>query len=319
MEQGSAGGRRFHLEIRERPYDLVICIALALILVALVVFVGDSLARQVLGLVFILFLPGYAATAALFPENDQIDTIERIALSFGLSIAIVPLIGLGLNFTPWGIRLDPILASVSAFIAVASLAAWYRRMRLPVDERFAIVLDVDLSMRGMPVVDKALTVGIVVMLVASVVVLAWAVATPKTGERFTQLAILGPGGKAVDYPRNLTVDERATVMVSVKSYEHEVRSYSLMIIITSVADNSTAVGSWGIDWSQTHDLSPNTGIVQNFTLEHLGEYNRTFNFTVTSSGEWKLQFLLYVEGQPLTQESYREVHLWLSVTTGVRL
>jgi len=188
-------------------------------------------------------------------------------------------------------------------------------MRLPVDERFAIVLDVDLSMRGMPVVDKALTVGIVVMLVASVVVLAWAVATPKTGERFTQLAILGPGGKAVDYPRNLTVDERATVMVSVKSYEHEVRSYSLMIIITSVADNSTAVGSWGIDWSQTHDLSPNTGIVQNFTLEHLGEYNRTFNFTVTSSGEWKLQFLLYLDGDQLTQQDrYREVYLWLGVT-----
>jgi uncharacterized membrane protein len=54
--------------------------------------------------------------------------------------------------------------------------------------------------------------------------------------------------------------------------------------------------------------------VQNFTLKHLEYYNQTFNFDVTSPGEWKLQFLLYVEGQPLTQDAYREVHLWLGVT-----
>ena len=314
MGQEKQGLRGFHLEIRERPYDLVACIVIALVLVALVLFLGDSLARQILGLVFILFLPGYAATAALFPENDQIDTIERVALSFGLSIAIVPLIGLGLNFTPWGIRLDPILGAVSAFIVGASLVAWYRRSRLPVDERFAIVIDVKLSLAGMPMIDKILTIGIVVMLVASVVVLAWAVTTPRVGERFTQLALLGPDGKATGYPGNLSVGERATVQLSVRSFEHEPRAYMILIIITSAANNNTSAGSYGIDWSQTHQLSPNSGIAQNFTLDHLQSYNETFNFTIPSGGVWKLQFLLYLDGQPLTQlGAYREVHLWLTV------
>ncbi|MCJ7562407.1 MAG: DUF1616 domain-containing protein, partial [Thermoplasmata archaeon] len=149
---------RFHLEVRERPYDLLTCIVLALVLVALVLFVPDSLARQILGLIFVLFLPGYAATAALFPENEQIDGIERVALSFGLSIAIVPLIGLALNFTPFGIRLDPILASVSAFIIAASLIGWYRRVSIPEDERFAIVVDFEMDWKGMPMVDKMLDV-----------------------------------------------------------------------------------------------------------------------------------------------------------------
>ncbi len=315
MGQASGGPRRFHLEIRERPYDLVACIALALVLVALVMFVGDSLVRQILGLVFILFLPGYAATAALFPENDQIDSIERVALSFGLSIAIVPLIGLGLNFTPWGIRLDPILAAVSAFIIGASLAAWYRRTQLPVDERFAIVVDVKLSLAGMPMVDQLLTVGIVVMLLLSVAVLAWAVTTPRVGERFTQLALLGPDGKATGYPGNMTVGEVGTVKLSVRSFEHEPKSYMILIIITSASNNNTSAGSYGISWNQTHDLAPNLGIAQNFTLQHLESYNETFNFTVGSTGEWKLQFLLYLEGQPVTQSgAYREVHLWLNVT-----
>ncbi len=305
---------KIHLEVRKRPDDLIACIALALLLVALVFLAPESTARQILGLVFVLFLPGYAATAALFPENDQIDGIERVALSFGLSIAIVPLIGLGLNFTPWGIRLDPILASVSAFIVGASLVAWYRRMRLPEDERFVIVVDVELDFWKMPLVDKALTIGIAVMLVASVVVLAWAITTPRVGEKFTQLAILGPDGMATDYPRNLTIGEDGRVLISVKSFEHTTVNYTLAIILTNVTDNTTAVGSWSVDWGEVHSLTPYSAIAQNFTLDHLQYYNQTFDFDVTTQGVWKLQFLLLIDGQPVTQDAYREVHLWLFVT-----
>jgi len=305
---------KFHLEVRDRPDDLVACIALALLLVALVFLAPDTTLRQVLGLVFILFLPGYAATAALFPENDQIDGIERLALSFGLSIAVVPLIGLGLNFTPWGIRLDPILASVSGFIIGMSLVAWYRRMRLPEDERFAIVVNIELDFWSMPVVDKILTIGIAVMLVASVVVLAWAITAPRVGERFTQLAILGPDGMAADYPRNLTVGEDARVLISVKSYEHRTADYTIAVILTNITDNTTTVDSWSIDWGGVHHLTPYRAVAQNFTLDHLQYYNQTFDFEVNSEGTWKMQFLLLIDGQPVTQDAYREVHLWLFVT-----
>ncbi len=313
-DAGKTAPMRLHLEVRERPYDLLACIVLALVLVALVAFVPDSLARQVLGLVFVLFLPGYAATAALFPENDQIDGIERVALSFGLSIAIVPLIGLALNFTPFGIRLDPILASVSGFIVAASLVGWYRRMRIPVDERFAIVIDVQMDWKGMPLVDRLLTVGIAIMLVASVVVLAWAITTPRVGETFTQLAILGPDGMADDYPRNLTVGEDARVLVSVKSFEHAVVNYTMVIVLTNVTDYNFTVDRHSIDWGSTNELSPYEAIAQNFTLEHLEYYNQTFDFNVTSDGTWKLQFMLFTEGQAISQDAYREVHLWLVVS-----
>ena len=305
---------RFKLEIRETPYDLILCVALALILVALIVFFPDSLARQILGLIFILFLPGYAATAALFPENDQIDGIERTALSFGLSIAIVPLIGLALNFTEWGIRLNPILASVSGFILLASAVGYYRRWRLPIDERFAIVIDYKVDFKGMPLVDKLLTIGIVVMLIASVVVLAWAIATPRTGERFTQLAILGPGGMATDYPRNLTTTQQGTVLLSVKSFEHEPTNYTIVIVLTTATDGNFEITEDSIDWDQTHALSPHVAIAQNFSLNHLDEYNQTFDFTVVATGTWKLQFLLFTEGQAISQDSYLEVHLWLNVS-----
>lgn len=314
MEKEGRKPASFHFEMRERPFDLMLCIVLALLLVALVVFFPDSLARKILGLIFVLFLPGYAATAALFPENEQIDTIERVALSFGLSIAIVPLIGLALNFTEWGIRLDPILASVSGFIVIASLAGWYRRNRLPVDERFAIVIDAKLDFAGMPMVDKVLTIGIIVMLIASVVVLGWAIATPRTGERFTQLAILGPGGMATDYPSNMTIGETKSVILSVESFEKRPMNYSIVIVLTTASDTYFSIGEGSIDWGVAHDLTPRIGLEQNFSLENEQYYNQTFSFSVIASGTWKLQFLLYTQGQTIDQNAYREVHLWLNVT-----
>jgi len=86
--------------------------------------------RWIVGSVFVLFLPGYAAIQALFPEGKELDNIERFALTIGLSLAITPLIGLILNYTPWGIRLDPIVAALSLFTLAVAMAGTFRRYRL---------------------------------------------------------------------------------------------------------------------------------------------------------------------------------------------
>ena len=86
--------------------------------------------RWVLGSVFVLFIPGYVTVEALFPKGRELDGIERFALSVGLSLALVPLIGLLLNYTPWGIRLDPIVISLTAFTVALSIVALIRRFRM---------------------------------------------------------------------------------------------------------------------------------------------------------------------------------------------
>jgi uncharacterized membrane protein len=79
---------------------------------------NQSFLRVIFALPMILFIPGYILIAALFPDNEDLDGIERFALSFGLSLAIVPLIGLVLNYTPFGIHLDPFVISLVAFTTV---------------------------------------------------------------------------------------------------------------------------------------------------------------------------------------------------------
>lgn len=91
-----------------------------------------SMVRVIAGGIFVLFIPGYALVQLLFPKKEM-DIVERIALSIGLSLAVVPLVGLLLNYSPWGIRLDPIVASMSALSIVLAVASVYRKFLINKD------------------------------------------------------------------------------------------------------------------------------------------------------------------------------------------
>jgi hypothetical protein len=89
--------------------------------------------RSGLGLVFVLFLPGYAFIKMLFPQNlpiqtsnNNIDNIERVALSIALSLVLTPIVGLIINYTPWGITLTPITLSLLALTIVFANVAIIR-------------------------------------------------------------------------------------------------------------------------------------------------------------------------------------------------
>jgi hypothetical protein len=97
------------------------------------IFTIDSSAllygRYVLGGVFILFLPGFMLISALYPRSEDLDGLERVALSIGLSLAIVPLVGLALNYTPWGIRLAPIVIAIAAIVEVLAVVCVLRKFK----------------------------------------------------------------------------------------------------------------------------------------------------------------------------------------------
>jgi len=110
-------------------------VVLASLLTILTIYVLPStypivIFRWILGSVFVLFLPGYVTVQALFAGRRELDDIERFALSVGLSLAITPLMGLLLNYTPWGIRLDPIALSLSIFTLGMATIATIRKYNL---------------------------------------------------------------------------------------------------------------------------------------------------------------------------------------------
>lgn len=88
--------------------------------------------RYGFGLILVLWLPGYAFAKALFPQKSHekgLDFAERAGLSICLSLALVPIVGLLLNYTPWGVRLTPVTLSLvipTALLATIAVARDYR-------------------------------------------------------------------------------------------------------------------------------------------------------------------------------------------------
>lgn len=85
--------------------------------------------RYVLGSIFVLFIPGFSLIECLYFRREDLDDLERLALSIGLSLAIVPLVGLVLNYTPFGIRLIPISISLTLISLILISIAHVRRYR----------------------------------------------------------------------------------------------------------------------------------------------------------------------------------------------
>ena len=81
--------------------------------------------RYIFGSIFVLYLPGYSLIKVLMPEKVE-DLVERVALSIGMSLAIVAINALIINFTPWGISTVSLTISLLALTLIMSTIAIVR-------------------------------------------------------------------------------------------------------------------------------------------------------------------------------------------------
>ena len=278
--------------------DLIAILVTSLALVPATIFTTGPL-RIVLGLPFLLFFPGYALIAALFPRKESLSGIERVALSFGLSIAVVPLIGLILNYTPWGIRLYPILISLMVFIVAMSGVAYYRRRRLSPQERFGVSFNIKMpSWKGQSMADKVLSVVLVVAILGAIGALGYVIATPKVGEKFTEFYILGLQGKAEGYSKGLRLGEKGEVILGIVNHEQEEMNYQVKV---SMDDVEERVKIWLKDENGGVTSIANNAInIEGLTHEE--KWERRLLFEPLQRGEnQKLEFLLF---SPKLRESH---------------
>ena len=338
--------------VRRLPADLAGAVGLVFltVLAVLLPVVRETPLRVAFGLPFVLFVPGYVFIAALFPEagpsaeetpdpdtpdpgeHSGIDGIERVALSFGASIAIVPLIGLVLNFTPWGIRLVPILVSVSGFTLIAVGVAAVRRWELPAEERLQVpyrewvaagrgeLLDPD--NRG----DAALNVLLVGSILLATASVGYAVAVPKQGEQFSELYLLTDGEEgelvADDYPTEFVQGESRPLVVGIGNREYSTTEYTLIGKLQAVdiqrAGNASVNDTTGAGNISVSVLEEETVAEFDPELGHNESWTRRHNVTPALTGEsLRLTYLLYrgpAPENPGVDNAYREVHLWVNVS-----
>ncbi len=87
--------------------------------------------RWIIGLFFIMFVPGYCLVEAVYPEaqRNKLDRIERFVLNLGLGLMTTILALLVLNLI-WTISLFSIIITLSLINFVFSFSVLYREIRL---------------------------------------------------------------------------------------------------------------------------------------------------------------------------------------------
>ena len=310
------------------PWDMkIVLLWTALCIVSIYTpVINQSFLRLILVLLLILFIPGYVLLAALFPDSNDIDTIERIVLSIGTSIVITPLIGLCLNFTSWGIRLDPLIISLTAVIVVLVVIAGIRRARtspesrysLPVPEIRQTVMN-EWAMRNRSKKDRILFFVSIFAIGLVVLSAALAITLPKPGEKFSEFFILGENRTADSYPRLINPNISYPMYVGIGNHEFRSINYSVEIYLVPKTANETAVATF-----QPVILPVKTYSVM---LNHNETSVIPFDFTVPDANYNRVDFLLFDENPPCREitgsnrvnASYRNLHLWFNVTSPLAL
>jgi uncharacterized membrane protein len=269
--------------------ELIAIMAITLLLVPLV-FLTTGVLRIVLGIICLLFFPGYALLALLFPRKDSMTGQERVALSFVASFAIVLILVLILNFTPWGIRLESVFITIVCFNLAAALSALYRRRRLLSFERFEISLHITiLKWRDRSLLDKALSVLVLLAVLGAIGTLGYVISSHEIEESYTDFYILGSEGMANDYPREVLLGEPVEVILGIANHEHQNTEYNVEVLID------------GEKVQETGSIS----------LAHEESSQRTVTLIPQKVGEdQKVEFRLY-RGED--NEPYLILYLWLDV------
>jgi len=317
------------------PVDIILCMLCCFIIIPIILLNLNDILKIVLGLLFLLFIPGYLLLFVLFPSkktDEGIDFIDRIALSFGISLAIVSLTGIALYYIAGKIELEYALISIFIFEIIIGVISVYRWFKTIPDERLVLSIDLNLF-KSKDKLDKVLIIILIILILVTTTVFIFITTTPRVGEKFTGFNILGPDRSTTYYPRNIIAGENATIIIGVTNHEYQTMNYTIEV--------------WLINQTITFDESTNKNIISyntawfmdkiNISLNHSDkntqiewesqwEYNYTFN--ITKKGEnLTLAFLLfktptdnfdYVKDykdiiEQIIDNSYEELHIWITV------
>jgi uncharacterized membrane protein len=297
------------IAFRKRPYDLVVVVGVSLVLLPLVSLGSEGPLRFVVAFASVLFAPGYTLAAALFPKDGEMDWIERIALSFGLSIAAVALLGVILNYTPLGVRLESIAGALLSFTVVVGAIAYGRRIRVPAERRLSFMGDFEAPRWGeFTALDKAITGVLVAIIAVGIVAIGYVLSVPQAKSGFTEFFLLDDSGQPVNYPTRLNVSQTANVTPVVVNHEYAQVYYSVRIDLVGIRliYNATS-GS-----NETVETNRTTWSWFNDSLADGRSWTWRYTFSIASAGLWKVQFLLFRDGDFASE--YRLVELRITVS-----
>lgn len=306
------------------PSDLLVVLALS-VAADVAIFVVDGVVRAPAALALMFFLPGYAVVASLFPaasgssastppDGRGVGMGERLALSFGTSVALVPLVGLVLwlvgRFTPAGIA-----AALSGVVLVGVATGTVRRLALPESRRFRLpwdrwrgALGVAFG-RSVPPLDRVLNVLLAASVVLAVGTVGYTFVAPTGGEAYTTVSLLSENAagelEAGGYPTEIEAGTQQELAVAIENHEGTATSYTVVVRLERLGPDGRSV----VAAEELDRFAVDVGDGETKTVTHGVEP------TVTGE-DLRLSYYVYRGDAPDTpgaDTAYEHLYLWISV------
>lgn len=338
------------------PIDIILCILCSFFLIPIAFMNLNEILQIILGLPFIFFIPGYVLIFSLFPTKKTdigINLTERIALSIGFSIAIVSIIGLGLNYSSFGIQLESIFLSIFVLIIGLGALGIYKWFKLEPYERFIINFEIT-KLKSKSKIDFFLNLLIIFSIIIVITVVTYFLIAPKQIEKFTEFYFIGSQENTTIFPREILREKNYSVIIGVANHEYSTIDYTLEVWLINQSDTGKKTifqNRWFIDkiliklnWPTNQSEVENKIIIQNMwfvdkilvRLNHSdvdinninnGQWEYPYTFNINKTGSFKLTFLLFttstddyikdLDYKEISEEkinnAYREIHLWINV------
>ena len=314
--------------VLQYPVDLAI-VSLAAVLAYLLVtsLPADSALRLLVSFPLALFLPGYALVSLLFPAAERdgrrpaetdierrprgIDTVERLGLSFALSLAIVPLVALALPLTEQGLETVPAATALGGLtVGVAQLGA-VRRLRTPEPERFTVSLTAALD--GLRRGESAAVTLSSILLVAAIGLAAGALLVgflvPVSGGGFTELGLYSEteDGELVagELPDEVAPGESVPVTMTIENHEPERTEYTV-VVQQQVLEDGEVVDRTELRSIEGTISAGSTGVAEREITPTAGEGETV-----------RVSLLLYygdAPAEPTNENAEADTYFWVTVT-----
>lgn len=292
----------------------------------------DVFVSTVLVLPLFLFIPGYSLLAALFPSTGStaevstlrgpqrmratgIDLVERLVLSYVVSLAILPILGVGLAATPVGLTRASLFAALTIVVVVAVPVAIVRRSGVPAERQFSLPIatwlgDLRSWLGDGTATDSLVNLALVVCVVGAVAMVGFAVLSPPASSQYSQMSLLteSDSGELVagQLPDQVAVGEEIPVVLEVTNQHDQAQQYSVVVQLQRVNENGGVTERRQLDQFQQR-------------VEGGSSWRHPHTVTVPTSGDrLRVTYLLY-EGQPpenptLANSDVDPVYFWVSAS-----
>ncbi|WP_224268871.1 DUF1616 domain-containing protein [Haloprofundus salinisoli] len=330
---------------RRSPWftDLVAALALLGVSAAAIHTSLTGLPRLLLTMPLVLFLPGYALVSTIFPDRNttsrtafddavsglrnplptarSVTGVERVALAVVGSALVVPLVALGVHFSPQPIELLPIAVGVEGTTGVLLLVAAVRRATLDADERYAPPHPTAITglfssrppehpMRGRAEGGRLPAVALALSLLVLLSTVGYAATVPTDDAGFTEFYVETEnvdGNTQSMYQNQFTAGEPANITFGVENREQQTESYTVVVLSERVQtnDNETTV-------TESEQIG-----AADLTLDSRENVSRDVTVTPSMTGDVRFTLLLYRDGAPAdpsAENAYRSLKLYVTVS-----